>query len=96
MADMTFEIKLESIDLKPSEWMKVFKSQEMRDELQRRAEAIASAAAAASSADPMDNPPFVGNATIGDKTALGIVAAATPHGVYAKERILDAIGAGGG
>ena len=96
MADLVnFEVKDVQVDIKPSSWMKVFKSQEMQNELKRRADAIAQAANDASSQDNMDNLPFGSDAKVGKKTALGIVYTHTPHGYNAKERMLDAIGAGG-
>lgn len=76
-------------------WMEIFKSQPMQDELKRRCDAIADSANSASSTDPMESNPFGSDVTVGEKTALGIVFTHTPHGYYAKERMLDALGAGG-
>lgn len=76
-------------------WMEIFKSQEMQNELKRRCDAIAESANGASSYDQMDAKPFGSDVTVGNKTALGIVFTHTPHGYYAKERMLDALGAGG-
>lgn len=91
------ELSVEKVEVKidNAAWMKVFKSESMRQELLKRAEAIANAANAASSADTMDNKPFGADAKIAKKTALGTVFTHTQHGYNAKERILDSIGAGG-
>lgn len=91
------ELSVESVEVKIEKdaWMKVFKSESMRQELLKRANAIADAANSASSADTMESKPFGADATIGKKTALGTVFTHTPHGYNAKERILDSIGAGG-
>lgn len=89
------EVKDIDVDIKPSAWMEIFKSQPMQDELKRRCDAIADSANSASSTDPMESKPFGSDVTVGEKTALGIVFTHTPHGYYAKERMLDALGAGG-
>lgn len=96
MADMVnLEVTDVKVEIKPSSWMKIFKSQEMQNELKRRADAIAQAANDASSDDSWREKPFGSDVKVGKKTALGIVYTHTPHGYNAKERMLDAIGAGG-
>ena len=90
-----FEVKDVQVDIKPSSWSKIFKSQDMQNELKRRCDAIAQAANDASTQDSMDASPFGSDVKVGKHTALGIVFTNTPHGYNAKERMLDAIGAGG-
>lgn len=90
-----FSIERVEVEIDGKSWSEIFKSEGMRSELLKRAEAIANAANSASSADTMDADPFGADATIGKETALGIVFTHTPHGYNAKERILDSIGAGG-
>ena len=89
------DVRLVELKVNNAVWMEIFKSQPMQDRLKSKTDAIADAANDASSNDSMDSKPFGSDVKVGNKTAMGIVFTHTPHGYNAKERILDALGAGG-